>query len=203
MKLPTAELVVRVDDDYTFRYWYDDARTAFVTVTATDQRIAEARGMQDAITSLQPPELGFARVQAKFLEVDYGTDTLIENGFEYPPESGIMHSLTMEAQARLNALFTLYNSHVLMQLAMGLKVLAPQLTPLQSALPMRYNSMDDTHRIELADADDVKNFCMTAFGTMSAILNSGTEVKNALREFGHDEEIVISFRDPRFEPPAP
>jgi len=95
-------------------------------------------------------------------EIDARTDELIAMGFEYPSSSGKMHSLSLQAQNKLNGLFALRDM--------------PQVT-----YPLTYNTRDDDETIELVDSTAVVYFALTAFGTIRAHTDSGTALKDQVR----------------------
>jgi len=98
----------------------------------------------------------------RFAEIDARTDELIELGFEYPPESGQHFSLSSPAQMKL------------------LAADAQRDDPLFT-YPVTWNSLSDTGSISLPDSATLHGFVLTAVGTVRAILDSGTTIKDAVR----------------------
>lgn len=96
----------------------------------------------------------------KYLEIDKRTGELIAAGFFY---AGFQFSLSTEAQSRL----------------MGLNQVRdhPMIT-----YPVKWNNLDDTHVYNLANADEVLTFYLTAVGTYRTHVDSGTALKQQVRD---------------------
>ena len=94
---------------------------------------------------------------AKIRDIDRRTDELIDAGFVFPP-GGQTFSLSDKAQAKLNGAFAARNE--------------PEFT-----YPKEWNTKDDDGTYVLADANAVRSFYLTAVGTVSAHLESGTVLK--------------------------
>lgn len=100
--------------------------------------------------------------EAKIAEIDTRTAELIDQGFEWPPASGIIHSFSLEAQANLLGLELARNDPALVY-------------------PVVWNSKDDGATTSLADATEVHGFYLTALATKRAHLDSGTLLKDQVR----------------------
>lgn len=99
------------------------------------------------------------RKNERVLEVDAKTDAMIAAGFAY---RSVTFSLTLEAQCQLLAVFAFRDTGAL-------------------SYPIRWNSLDDTDQIDIIDAADLTQFCMTALGTVRSILDTGTVLKDQIR----------------------
>jgi hypothetical protein len=98
----------------------------------------------------------------KIKGIDEHTGALISKGFEFPPASGIMFSLSNSAQRTLLAADAQRND--------------PSFT-----YPVVWNSKDDLSDISLADTAALHNFVLTAVGTTRYWLDSGTGLKSQVR----------------------
>ena len=98
----------------------------------------------------------------RYAEIDGRTDAIIQTGFEFPPASGQRFELSLEAQARMNALLVLA-SNPLMQ------------------YPIIWNMIDDDGSISLPDASTAIALCLTAVAAVRAILDSGSTLKTGVR----------------------
>ena len=99
---------------------------------------------------------------ARFAEIDARTDELVGLGFEYPPSSGQRFSLSAPAQMKL------------------LAADAQRDDPLFT-YPVVWNSLSDAGSISLPDSATLHGFVLTAVGTVRAVLDSGTTIKDAVR----------------------
>lgn len=99
---------------------------------------------------------------SKSNEIDARTAQLIEVGFEFPPSSGKIFSLSKEFQLMLTGL--------------NQERTAPEVT-----YPVDWNTKDDSDKLSLVDADMVRSFYMTAVGTVRAHRDSGTALKDQVR----------------------
>jgi len=141
----------------------------------------EPGGIYDQITRFSPAPppvltLDEAKV-AKVAEIDAKTDSFIDQGFEYPPASGVYFSLSLPAQSKLMALEIIKDDPV-------------------TAYPIEYNSKNDKAKHSMADANDAHNFFLQALGTVRAYLDSGTALKDAVRAATTVAE-VEAIVDPR------
>lgn len=154
---------------------HDDARHA-----AQSTRYLEDEAKLEILEQLNRTNLGpfilgtLDCLKAKrFAEVDARTDEIVAGGFTYL--DGNRYSLSNEAQSRFLAML----------------VAKDFLT-----YPILYNSIDDLRELSLANGDEVLNFVFTAMGAMRSYLDSGTTIKDALRNATTEDEIN-TIVDPR------
>lgn len=111
-------------------------------------------------------ELTLAEAKARrFVEIDHRTDALIASGFSF---RDMRFSLSLEAQARLQFM----NSEREM---------------LQ--YPVVYNSVDDNSALTLTEAAEVRTFALTAAGTLRYYLDTGTALKQLVRDAGSTADV--------------
>ena len=130
----------------------------------------------DALIATHSPALHLAK-QAKITAIDQRTKALIDEGFEFPPTSGQVFSLSASAQAVLLAL----------EAARG--------DPL-FAYPVIYNTKDESAIIQFDDSDGIHAFFVAAIGICRGHLDSGTALKNEVRAANTVAE-VNTIVDPR------
>jgi hypothetical protein len=99
---------------------------------------------------------------AKMDAIDARTSVLIEEGFEFPPGSGQVFSLSPEMQRTLEGLNQERGS--------------PEVT-----YPIEWNYKDNSGKILLTDPDMVRSFYLTAVGTVRARRDRGTALKDQVR----------------------
>jgi hypothetical protein len=143
--------------------------------TKVDLSADELAAIDDLIGA-HKPELSLAK-QAKVAAIDQRTKTLIDEGFEFPPKSGQVFSLSATAQVVLLALE------------------AARADPL-FAYPVVYSTKDESAVIQLEDSDGVHAFFVTAIGVCRGHLDSGTAIKNEVRAANTVAE-VNAIVDPR------
>ena len=135
-----------------------DATTA--TVKTDDPLDA---GQETTLASLATNFDGIVALQeAKNREIDERTTELIEQGFQYPPSTGLIFSLSQVAQKNL----------------LGLQSAADNPA---FAYPVEWNSIDDEGVYSIPDATTAHNFYLTALGTIRAWKDSGTALKDQVR----------------------
>jgi len=115
--------------------------------------------------------------QVRFAQIDHRTDELISQGFEYTPGSGVMLSLSLEAQNRLTGVLLLKDSPMI-------------------GYPIRWNAINDEFYHDVTDATDVVNMYGTAAGTLKARVQSGTQIKNEIRN-ALTVDAIMAVVDPR------
>lgn len=115
--------------------------------------------------------------QHKIGEIDTKTSELIGLGFEFPPASGIMFSLSANGQKTI--------------MAMELAKDDPSF-----GYPIKYNSKKDDAVASIGDAVTAHDFFLIALGTVRAHLDSGTALKDAVRAAATVAE-VEAIVDPR------
>jgi len=156
----------------------------FITHTGTTVSVVfqteisqEAKFALDALVAEHRDDLHHLPTvkQLKFRAIDSVTIALIESGFTY---QGIRFELYLEAQVRL----------------LGMIVMAQFLT-----YPILYNSKDDTQVIELNNAGEVMAMAGGALGSIGYYLNTGTGLKQQVREATTVEQ-VNAITDPRSVP---
>lgn len=91
--------------------------------------------------------------------VDARTDELIAAGMSY---GGQMFSLSLQSQMKMTASYVTRNDQ-------------------EFTYPVVWNNIDDSNTVSLNDATDVRNFYLTALGTVRAHLDSGTALKDQIR----------------------
>ena len=143
--------------------------------TKVDLSVGELADI-DALIATHNPALPLAK-QAKVVAIDERTKALIDEGFEFPPTSGQVFSLSAAAQVVLLAL----------EAARG--------DPL-FVYPVIYNTKDESAVIQLDDSDGVHAFFVTAIGICRGRLDSGTAIKNEVRAAKAVAE-VNAIVDPR------
>ena len=112
---------------------------------------------QTAIDAVVAAHVGVDK-HTKLKAIDDKTDAMIESGFEFPPASGNMHSLSLAAQARIIAADAQRDD--------------PAFT-----YPIEWNWIDDDGTTVIADSATLHGFVLTAIGTARAYLDSGTTLK--------------------------
>lgn len=98
--------------------------------------------------------------EQRFTEIDEKTKELILQGFLY---NGKVFSLSLNAQINIEALHS---------------------SRLDSLLtyPITYNTLNDLEVYNIPDADDLHLMYFTALGTKKSYVDSGTGLKNSIRE---------------------
>lgn len=96
---------------------------------------------------------------AKEAAINLKTDAMIAAGFMYNSKN---FSLSIESQSKMTAAYQIRNEPAMVW-------------------PIRWNTRDDQDAHELVDAAELAVFYMTAVGTIRAILDSGTALKDAVR----------------------
>jgi len=113
----------------------------------------------------------------KYGEIDVRTDELIAAGFEYPADSGHRFSLSEEGQLNLLGVYNAKDS--------------PAMT-----YPIIWPTIEDDYDLSVTDAAMVESFYLTALGTVRAVRDSGTVLKDQVRSLT-TLPAVESFVDPR------
>lgn len=109
--------------------------------------------------------------QLKCDQIDMRTKELILRGFEHPASSGQFFSLSIEGQTRVHGVMSLRNDPTWVY-------------------PVRWNTVDDLGVHELKDAAEVEAFFHSGANTLRARVDSGTELKNAVRAAQTLEEVA-------------
>ncbi len=135
-----------------------DPTTATVVTTedldaGQEATLAALAASYDGIIPLQETKNG---------EIDQRTSDLIAEGFQFPPTTGLVFSLSAEAQTNL----------------LGLE--SARLDP-AFTYPVNWNSIDDEAVYAIPDADTAHSFYLTALGTIRAWKDSGTALKDQVR----------------------
>lgn len=127
--------------------------TGVVLDAGQEATLAALAASYDGIVPLQ---------EAKNAAIDRNTGDLIVQGFQYPPTTGLIFSLSPTAQTNL----------------LGLESAAdnPAFT-----YPVDWNSIDDEAVYEIPDAATAHLFYLTALGTIRAWKDSGTALKDQVR----------------------
>ncbi|MCK5642780.1 MAG: hypothetical protein KAJ19_18370 [Gammaproteobacteria bacterium] len=109
-----------------------------------------------------------------FAQIDTKTDALISAGHTYADK---VFSLSENARDWASNMYQLRESQAL-------------------AYPVRYNTLDDMDAADLADAAAVEAFYLNGVGTIRAVLDSGTAVKDLVRAATTVGELLL-VSDPR------
>jgi hypothetical protein len=115
----------------------------------------------DAVVAAHNSPLDQAK-KAKIAAIDARTRQLIDAGFEFPPGSGVVFSLSLNSQLTLLGLGTAKDD--------------PAFT-----YPVDWNSKNDKAKQTIPDAATAGQFFLTALGTVRAHLDAGTALKDAVR----------------------
>jgi len=120
-------------------------------------------GQEAALAALAASYNGIVPLQeTKNASIDRNTGDLIGQGFQFPPSTGLIFSLSAEAQTNL----------------LGLE--SARLDP-AFTYPVEWNSIDDEAVYEIPDAATAHSFYLTALGTIRAWKDSGTALKDQVR----------------------
>ena len=120
-------------------------------------------GQEAALTGIATNFDGIVALQeAKNSDIDERTTELIEQGFQYPPSTGLIFSLSQVAQTNL----------------LGLESAADNPA---FVYPVDWNSIDDEGVYTIPDAVTAHAFYLTALGTVRAWKDSGTALKDQVR----------------------
>ncbi len=104
---------------------------------------------------------------SKIDEINFKTEELIQLGYYY---SGKVFSLSTNAQTNILALYTSRNDS-------------------QIIYPIEYNTLNDLESFMIQDSSDIESLYLTALGTKKAHLDSGTILKNLVRNAINQEEV--------------
>ena len=132
--------------------------------TATVKTDAPLDGGQEAtLAALAASYDGIVGLQeAKNHQIDERTTDLINQGFQFPPTTGFIFSLSPMAQTSL----------------LGLESAADNPA---FVYPVSWNSIDDENVFSIPDAATAHAFYLTALGTIRAWKDSGTAIKDQVR----------------------
>jgi len=148
-------------------FQFDEALTS-AEIVILDQIVSDNRA------SFSPVPLA---KEVKFAEIDLRTTELVQRGFEFPPGSGMVFSLSIPSQIKLLGIETLRND--------------PAMT-----YPIKFNTIDDVSSVSLLNATWVHNMTLVAFGTYRQYVDSGSALKDAVRACTTVDE-VTAIVDPR------
>jgi len=141
----------------TTRVCCDPATATVVTDVELDA------GQEATLDALAASYDGIVPLQeAKNAEIDRNTGDLIAQGFQFPPSTGLIFSLSATAQTNL----------------LGLE--SARLDP-AFIYPVEWNSIDDEAVYSIPDAATAHSFYLTALGTIRAWKDSGTALKDQVR----------------------
>jgi len=99
---------------------------------------------------------------ARSFQIDQRTQQLIAEGVEFPPASGMVFSLSANAQTSLIAADNAREDPLFVY-------------------PVNWNTIDDGAVFVIPDAPTLHAFYLTALGTVRAWLDSGTAIKDQIR----------------------
>lgn len=120
-------------------------------------------GQEAVLDTLAADYNGIVALQeAKNYTIDQNTTTLIEQGFQFPAETGLIFSLSATAQTNL----------------LGLNSAAADPA---FVYPVEWNSIDDEGVYSIPDEATANAFYLTALGTIRAWKDSGTALKDQVR----------------------
>jgi hypothetical protein len=150
-------------DGVPTKYWKLSGN-AVIEMTQTEK---------DAVDAANLPEVK----RERYADIDLRTAELIEGGFEFPPASGLIFSLSDHAQSNLLGMKTMLSD--------------PAFT-----YPVEWNLKDDSSVFSIPDEATAASFYATAVGTVRAHLDSGTAIKSQIRAATSEAE-VAAVTDPR------
>jgi len=148
--LPDRQFSVRCDGTSCVIEFTPDLNPAEVIIL--DQTVADHKAISK-ITQFQ---------NKKIKKIDKKTGDLIDNGFEFPPASGKIFSLSGNAQRKMIGTHEVKDH--------------PALT-----YPIEWNTKNDLDSILISDAAELNAFYLTGLGTMRAWIDSGTLLKRDVR----------------------
>ena len=153
-------------------YAYRNSSGDIVGLSIEERTLEEAQTKNPDIASVDPSpsqadldtfELGVALAaekRRKFAAIDARTDELIRLGFTY---SGKQFSLSIESQMKMVGAHAARNE--------------PAMT-----YPIIWNTLGDEGTYSIVDANDLNGFYLTGVGTLRALLDSGTALKDQIRQ---------------------
>lgn len=152
-------------------YFVDDGQTP---------RGAIRQMLFDNIESLRPGEYVLDQTiedarQEVFARIDERSAQLIARGFEH---EGIVFSTSGYAQDRYNAMLTIS----LAQISSGNHTMG-------ISYPLKLNSLDDTDSLTVNNPVELFSFCSTALNYIRAQVDSGWDLKEAVRQATTQEEL--------------
>lgn len=133
-----------------------------------DLSAAEVAALDEVVAAISPWDI---LKKTRFKEVDVRTGELIDQGFEFPPTSGNIFSLSDHAQKNL----------------LGMKTM---MTDPLFTYPVKWNTRDDSSVYSILDEATAALFYATAVGTMRSHLDSGTAIKNQIRAATTEAEVL-------------
>lgn len=119
--------------------------------------------LDGVINSLRGPSILDQFKMKKYAEIDAKTKDIIEQGFEFPPDSGLIFSLSLEQQATINGAYT-----------------ARELLTSMSAYPLHWMTKDDSASVDLQDETDVTNFFLSGLAAIRTAKDSGSALKEQI-----------------------
>jgi len=114
----------------------------------------------DGIISAHDDQPLWLYKQLKEEDIDRRTGELISEGYEFPPASGKIFSLSQSAQ---------------------INILALDNTRTELTYPVNYNTKDNLDTYAIPDATTLHNMYLTALSVKKAHLDSGTALKDLVR----------------------
>lgn len=118
-----------------------------------------------------------AEKNAKLDSIDSRTTELISDGFEFPPGSGNMFSLSLEGQALRLGAYQSRNSPLM-------------------AYPIEWSMKDNSGSLQITTPEMLEEFHFSALATIRLHRDSGNALKSAVRAAQTKSE-VASITDPR------
>jgi hypothetical protein len=140
----------------------------------------EVKVVDGVLVEMEPAEKALAAAKhlpryklERYREIDTKTASLIlENGFEFPPGSGLRYSLSQASQNNLLGVFSA-KDHPAFE------------------YPLKWPTIDDDYELLIVDADMITMFYLSAMGTVRALRDSGTYLKELVRNCNTKEEIDV------------
>lgn len=134
----------------------------------TDSIVIEEEDILICSDDPTPKELTLSEhKQIKYNEIDCKSGELVSGGFVYQNKT---FSLSTTAQINILALDETRNDSAL-------------------SYPIIYNTIDDTDSYSVIDAIDLHNMYLTALATKKSFLDSGTALKNSVRNATTQAEV--------------
>lgn len=143
---------------------------SFSMIDETNEEVPLQWGGKKIVTKIVSGEDLESKRAARIMEVDRRTQELIDQGFEFPPNSGQIFSLSTDAQINLS---TANEARELPEFV----------------YPVEFNLKDDAGTFSVPNADTLHSMYLVALGTKRARLQSGTDIKKDLRAATDETEL--------------
>lgn len=137
-----------------------DATTTTISIEPPDLTTAQSDALDAAVGSFV--DIDHIKAQ-RYLEIDARTVELILEGFEFPPGSGQVFSLSDRAQRTITGAFSMRDQP-------------------EFSYPVKWNTIDDGGVFNIPDPETLRLFGLSAAGTVKFRKDSGTAVKDQIRD---------------------